>query len=126
MQQRFVITAAAWLEIVVGTLLVVRPDLPCLLLFASKPDAVGMALGRFSGVALVSLGIAFLPWTDARSPRSVAGLFAFNVGVAILLVWLGIATSPHGLLLWPAVVLHTTIAAALLPLLRTKNSVPHP
>ena len=124
MRQRFVVTAAAWLEIVVGALFLTVPDVPCLLLFGAKPEAIGMTVGRFAGIALAALGIACLPSTDAGSRRSVVlGLFAFNVGVAILFAWVGVATALHGFLLWPMVILHTIIAAALLPHLLAKGSV---
>lgn len=118
MRQRFVVTAAAWLEIVAGAVFLTVPDVPCLLLFGAKPEAIGMPLGRFAGIALVALGIACLPSTDAGSRRSVVlGLFVFNLGVAILFAWVGVATTLHGLMLWPVVILHAIIAAALLPYL---------
>ena len=124
MRQRFVVTAAACLEIIVGALFLTMPDVPCLLLFGAKPEAIGMALGRFAGIALVALGIACLPSTEAGSRRSVVqGLFIFNLGVAILFAWVGVATALHGFLLWPVVILHAIIAAALLPHLLAKGSV---
>ena len=124
MPQRFVVGASAWLEIIVGALFLTVPDVPCLLLFGIKPDAIGMPLGRFAGIALVALGITCLPSRDAGSRRSVVlDLFAFNVGVAILFACVGIASALHGFLLWPAVILHTIIAGALLPHLLAKGSV---
>jgi len=56
----------------------------------------------------------------------VLGLFAFNGGVAILFAWVGITSALHGLLLWPAVILHTIIAGALLPHFLAKGSVEQP
>jgi len=124
MPQRFVVGASAWLEIIVGALFLTVPDVPCLLLFGVKPDAIGMPLGRFAGIALVALGITCLPSRDAGSRRSVVlDLFAFNVGVAILFAWVGVTSALHGFLLWPAVILHTIIAWALLPHLLAKGSV---
>jgi hypothetical protein len=49
----------------------------------------------------------------------VLGLFVFNLGVATLFAWVGVATPLHGVLLWPVVGLHAVIAAALLPQLLT-------
>ena len=118
MRQRFVVAAAAWLEIIVGALFLTVPDVPCLLLFGAKPEAIGTPLGRFAGIGLIALGIACLPSKDAGSRRNeVLGLFAFNAGVAILFAAVGIASALHGFLLWPAVILHTIIAGALLPYL---------
>jgi hypothetical protein len=124
MRQRVVVGTSAWLEIVVGTLFLTVPDVLCLLLFGAKPEAIGMPLGRFAGIALLALGIACLPsWGAASRPNVVLGLFAFNGGVAILFAWVGVATALHGFLLWPAVVLHAIIAGALLPPLLAKGSV---
>ena len=36
MLQRYVVMAAAWLEIIVGVLFIAVPDLPCVLLFADE------------------------------------------------------------------------------------------
>ena len=46
MHDRFIVTAAAWLEIVVGALFLTVPDVLCLLLFAAKPEPVGGPLAR--------------------------------------------------------------------------------
>ena len=116
MLQRAIVTAAAWLEIVVGAIVLLAPDVPCLLLFATKPEGTGVPLARFAGIALVALGIACLPSVVAGSRYgAVLGLFAFNVGTAFLFGWVGVATTLRGLLLWPAAILHAAIAAALLP-----------
>ena len=123
MHDRFIVTAAAWLEIVVGALFLTVPDVLCLLLFAAKPEAVGVPLARFVGVALLALGIGCLPSTNAGSRRNVVGLLVFNVGVTVLFAWVGI-TRPHGFLLWPVVILHTTIAGALVLNLLTKGWLP--
>src|SRR5437879_4376780 len=98
MLQRSIVMVAAWLEIIVGASLVAIPDLPCLLLFATKPEGLGLSLARFAGVGLLALGIACLPSTTTGSRQSVAGLFVFNVGVTILLAWIGV-TTVHGSLL---------------------------
>src|SRR5215472_16218419 len=114
MRQRVVVGAAAWLEIIVGALFLTIPDVLCVLLFGAKPEAVGVPLGRFAGIALIALGIACLPSGDGRSRRNVVlGLFAFNAGVALLFACVGIVSALHGFLLWPAVILHTIIAGAL-------------
>jgi len=123
MQQSFVVMVAVWLEIAVGAILLMAPDVPCLLLFAAKPEGIGMPLARFAGVALIALGIACLPSSSAGSRGSaVRGLFAFNVGVVVLFTWMGAATVNRGLLLWPAAILHAVIAAALMPQLLIQDS----
>ena len=124
MRQRFVVGAAAWLEIIVGAVFLAVPDVPCLLLFGATPEAIGVPLGRFAGIALVALGFACLPSRDTGSRRNVVlGLFVFNAGVGILFACVGVASARHGFLLWPAVILHTIIAGALLPHVLAKGSV---
>jgi heme A synthase len=111
---------ATWLEVVVGATLLAAPDYLCQLLFAAKPEGVGIVLARVAGFGLFALGIACLPSTATGSRRrAVLGLFVFNFGVAILLAWVGIATTFSGVLLWPTIVLHAIIAAALLAQLLT-------
>jgi hypothetical protein len=120
MLQKSVVTTAAWLEMVVGASLLTAPDYPCQLLFAATPEGLGIALARIGGLGLFALGIACLPSTATGSRRrAVFGLLVFNFGVAILLAWVGIATTFSGVLLWPTIVLHAIIAAALLAQLLT-------
>ena len=123
MRPRFVVGGSAWLEIIVGALFLTVPDVPCLLLFGVKPEAIGMPLGRFLGIALLALGFVCLPSRDTGSRRDVVrGLFAFNAAVAILFLCVGVAGAHRGLLLWPVVILHAVIAGALLPHVLAKDS----
>lgn len=116
MPQKSVVMTAACLEIIAGAAFLTVLDVPCRLLFAVKPEGVGIVLARFAGVGLFALGIACLPSTATGSHRSaVFGLLVFNVGVATLFAWVGIAATLSGVLLWPVAVLHAVIAAALLP-----------
>ena len=43
------------------------------------------------------------------------GLFAYNLGAAILFAWMAVATTLRGFMLLPAVHLHVVVAGALLP-----------
>ena len=122
MLQRFVVVAFAWIEIIFGASLVAVPDLPCVLLFAAKAEGLGVLLARLAGLGLLALGIAYLPSTATISRRSVVGPFVYNVGATILLVWVGVGTTWHGFLLWPAAILHAAITTALASqLLTTKD-----
>ena len=122
MVQRYIVKAAAYLEIVVGAIFITVPTIPCALLFGANPDNIGTPLARWVGVSLFALGIACLPRKATEPLRStVLGLFVFNAGVAILFAWVGAVATVHGFLLWPAVILHAVIAVALLPqLLNTR------
>jgi hypothetical protein len=122
MLQRYVVIAAAWLEIIVGAAFIAVPDLPCVLLFEAKPEGIGVPVARFAGFGLLALGIACLPSTATVSRRAVVGLCVFNVGVTILFAWVAIATNFHGVLLWPVVVLHAAVATALVTQFLTTKS----
>lgn len=116
MHQRSVVMTAAWLEIIAGPGFLTAPDFVCRLLFASSPEGLAIILTRFAGVCLFSLGIACLLSRATTSSRNaVLGLFAFNAATAILFVWVGVATTLRGALLWPATALHAVIAVSLLP-----------
>jgi hypothetical protein len=123
MLQRYVVMAAAWLEIVVGAVVFTVPDILCQLLFAERPEGVALVLARFAGVGLFSLGISCVPKATGSHRSAVFGLFVFNFAVAILFGWVGVATKLVGVLLWPVVVLHAVIASALLPQLLTVKIV---
>jgi hypothetical protein len=117
--QRYVVKAQAWLEIIVGAILIAAPDVPCMLVFGSKPEAIARPLARWVGLTLCALGVACLPSRNAEPNRSaVIGFFVLNVGVTVLFAWVGFATV-HGPVLWPVVILHAVIAVALLPQLMT-------
>jgi hypothetical protein len=123
MTKGFVVTAAAWLEIFVGPTFVVVPALPCRLLFAVTPEGIAVPLGRFAGIALIGLGIACLPSKLAESRRgAVLGLLVFNVVATVFCAWVAVATTFRGFLLWPVVILHAAIAAALLPQFLARDS----
>lgn len=122
MRQRYVVMAAAWLEIIVGAALIAVPDLFCVLLFATRPEGITVPVARFAGFGLLALGIACLPSTATASRRAVVGLCVFNVGVTILFAWVAIATTFHGVLLWPVVILHAVIATALASQLLTNKA----
>jgi hypothetical protein len=122
--QKYLVRAAAWLEIVAGIALIASPNLGCLLLFATQLDGPGVLFARFAGIALLALGAACMPTpatAQARAP--VLGLFLYNAGATILFVWVGAATNLHGILLWPAAILHAGIAVALLAQLLNKSSI---
>jgi hypothetical protein len=115
MTQSYIVKVAAWLEIAAGAVFITVPDVPCRLLFDAKPEGIGVPLARWIGIGLFALGIACVPSNAAELRRNtVLGLFAFNVGLTILLAWVGTFVATHGFLLWPVVILHFLISVALL------------
>ena len=124
MLQKTVVMLAAWLEIVAGASLVTALDVLCRALFATTPEGVGIPLARFAGVTLVALGIACRPSKGAEPRRSaVLGLLVYNLGATVLLAWVTFATAFRGIMLWPVLVLHALIAAALLPQFLTRTGL---
>jgi hypothetical protein len=121
--QRYLVRAAAWLEIFTGVALIIGPQIACQLLFAAPLDGVGVPLGRYAGIAVLALGTACLPSTTAHPRPAVLGLLIYNVAAVVLFVWIWIATTFHGLLLWPAAILHAGIAAGLMSRLRNNGPV---
>jgi len=122
--RKYLIRGAAWLEILAGVALIMGPRLGCLLLFAAPLEGAGVPITRLAGVVLLALGTACLPRPPTAQSRGAAlGLFVYNAGATILFVWVGLAAALHGILLWPAVILHAGIAAALLPQLLSPVSV---
>jgi hypothetical protein len=115
MLRRYAVMTAACLEIAAGAALLTAPGIACWLLFATKTESVEITLARFAGVGLIALGLACLPSKDTGSRRNASlALLVFNLGVAILFACVDVFTPLHGVLLWPAVVLHAIIAAALM------------
>lgn len=115
MFQKYVARAAACLEIVVGFTLILVPGFACQLLFAAPLTGDGVPIARFAGIGLLSLGIAYWSTRTPSDPRgSILGLLVFNLATAVLFAWFGLTTSFHGIMLWPAVVLHAVIGADLM------------
>ena len=114
MAQTYVAKAAAWLEICVGVALILAPNIASQLLFAAALEGPGVPVARFAGIGLLALGSACLSANSAGSTRSaIWGLYIFNAAATILFAGVGLGPTPHGVLLWPAAILHGVIAAAL-------------
>lgn len=122
--QKYLVRAAAWLEIVAGIALIARPNLGSQLLFSTQLDGAGVLFARFAGIVLLALGAACMPMpATAQARAAVVGLFLYNAGASLLFVWVAAATTLHGILLWPAAILHASIAGALLTLWLSKGSI---
>ncbi|MTH79695.1 hypothetical protein [Paracoccus aestuariivivens] len=101
-----VISAIA--EIATGLALVVRPSPLAELLLGVEIFGVAVGFARIAGIALVGLGIACWP----GSPR--AGMIIYGFAVAVYLAYLAISGVATGVAIWPVIVAHLTISAALL------------
>ena len=95
-----------------------------LLLGPAPSTVLVMVLARFIGAALLSLGLAC--WWAANDPESraaggvVKAMLLYDVVAAGLLTYAGVS-GLTGILLWPAVAVHTAMAVwCLLGVLRVK------
>jgi len=115
MNSRFLVNFAAAIEALTGLAMLVVPALVIGMLLGDGLGQTGVVVTRVLGIALLSVGVA--GWEShgqcmRLAPR--AGLCVYNVGVAIVFLTIGIADEMHGMLLWPAALLHAAIGAAML------------
>jgi hypothetical protein len=102
-----VLTAAAVAELATGLALLVVPSLVGRLLLGVELAGVAVVIGRVTGIALIALGIACLPGL------ALAGMLTYSAAVTLYLAYVGLAGGFTGILLWPAVVLHTILTVLL-------------
>jgi hypothetical protein len=110
-----ILTFAAVVEIGTGSILMIDPSVVIKLLLGIEDTNAGTLLGRFLGVALLSLGVACWPGRPEHTTglQSFWGMLAYNALVALYLASLGTVGHLGGSLLWPAVVLHAILALLL-------------
>lgn len=104
---RRALAAAAVAEMATGVALVVAPSLVGRLLIGADFTDLAIVAARVAGIALVGLGVACWP----GPPR--AGMALYGALVGLYLAWLGATDAAAGILLWPAVVLHVALSAAM-------------
>ena len=80
------------------------------LLFGADLSSPGIAVTRFTGLALFSMGLACWPNKDEASSQVTWALFTYNLLVALYLVYVRFGEGFNGYLLWPACVLHSLLA----------------
>jgi hypothetical protein len=100
----------ALIEAVTGLALLALPSVVVRLLLGTEVSGDAIPLARVAGTALLALGVAcWLAGGDTKSRASkglVVAMLVYNVGVAAILAVAGINSSPVGIALWPAVLLH--------------------
>ena len=112
---KWTVVAATAELIVVGLVLLVRPQLFAWLVYGAEFSDAGKALGWLTGIALLVLALATWPTPAAISDptSSVRAPFVYNLLTTIYFVFVGIGGRLTGILLWPAVVLHAIVSFAL-------------
>jgi hypothetical protein len=106
---------AAVVEVGTGLALLVDPRFVVGLLVGAKTPIEEIPMGRLPGIAILALGLACWPSAQHSVAASPAfrGMLVYNVLIALFLVYLFEVGHLGGVLLWPAVVLHTVVALLL-------------
>ena len=118
---------AAWVEIIVGASFFLAFNAQSQLVFGATPEGSGVLFAQFSGIALISLGIACLPSKHTGTLHVAArSLLVFNIAATIFFAWIALATTFRGVVLWPVVILHAVLAIVLGMSLTTKITKGHP
>ena len=109
-------TVSAVIELGAGLALVGCPSAATeLLVGAPLEGPAALTIGRVGGAGLFALGVAcWLARGDAQSRAArgvIAAMLVYDIAAALLLAWAGAGLGLHGLALWPAVVLHSLLAA---------------
>jgi hypothetical protein len=112
---RTVLAVSAVAEAATGLLLLIDPGIVVALLLGVDAVAEVVALGRVAGIALLALGLACWPGTGAAGETRAAlrAMLAYNLLVALYLVYLATAARLGGPLLWPAVAAHGVVTLLL-------------
>ena len=120
------LTLTAVIEAVAGLVFVVLPSAAAKLLFGSSLDApIAMTVGRLTGAALITLGVAcWLVRLDVESRAAtgvVAAMLLYNLAALVILASARVGLGLVGVLLWLGVVLHSAMALWCLACLRIKR-----
>ncbi len=105
---RHLLIAAALAEAATGVALLAAPSAVGRLLLGQPLTGVAAPVAGVAGIALLGLAVACWP----GSPR--AGMVAYGALVALYLAYCGLTGVANGPLLWPAVLLHAVLTAALI------------
>ncbi len=105
------ITITAVLEFSTGVAIAVAPSVAAGLLLGTAIDsAVGLVLARMLAAALSAVGAACWLTRRATPFGLLVGMLWYNAAVAVVLAQAGAGLGLAGVLLWPAVALHSALA----------------
>jgi hypothetical protein len=124
MKNLLILTAV--IEAGFGLVLLVLPSAASKLLFGSSLDApAALMVGRLTGAALITLGVAcWLAHLDVESRAAtglVAAILLYNLAALAILASAGVGLGLVGVLLWLGVVFHSAMAIWCLACLRTRR-----
>ncbi len=120
---KILLTMTASVEAGTGLTLLVAPSALALILLGSPLDSMaGLVIGRVLGAALMALGVAcWIARDDVRSRTAVGlvrAMLLYNVAVVLVLGYACFALRLSGLGSWPAITLHSLMAAWCIACLR--------
>ena len=108
-------------EAATGLALIVIPPIVTQLLLGSEVNGVALTVSRFTGMSLLSLGIAC--WPAQNTAQAARALFVYNLIVSAYFAYYGVTSDLIGIILWPVAILHFVFAVLLLRgLLKGKQS----
>jgi hypothetical protein len=115
MRRTYLLIVTALGEGGTGLLLLVAPSVPLALLLGDDQASRETALvARVAGAALLALGVAcWVGRFDKRSPTHfglLTGVLAYDVAAAVLLAYAGLFLKLLGVALWPAILVHASLA----------------
>ena len=124
MKNLLILTAV--IEAGAGLVFVVLPSAAVKLLFGSSLDApAALMVGRLTGAALITLGVAcWLACLDVNSRAAtglVAAMLLYNLAALAILASAAVSLGLVGVLLWLGVVLHSAMALWCLACLRIRR-----
>jgi hypothetical protein len=126
MMERTLLIVTASAEAGVGVTLLLSPPLVArLLLGVSLDGPAALIVGRIAGAALLALGGACWLARDDGPSRARRGLIAamllYNCAAGAVLTHAAMSVRLVGVLMWPAVALHTGLAAWSFACLRSRR-----
>ena len=115
MMVKKLLIVTALLETATGLALLVSPPLVAAVLLGASLDApAALVVGRMAGAALLSLGGACWLARNDGATRALRGLVAamllYNCAAVAVLANAGAGVRLVGVLVWPAVALHSALA----------------
>ena len=115
----------AILKAATGLALIAAPAIVVRLLLGAEISGASIPLGRVAGAALLALGVACWLARDDTQSRATRGLVVamlmYNLVATAVLAFAGIGLGLHGVVLWPAVVLHAAMGAWCVACLRRSS-----
>ncbi len=129
MRTRYFLIVTAAVEVGAGLALAIAPAVSVGLLLGSTPLASEVPIvGRITGAALITLGVAsWLARDDERSPAArglIVALLFYNAAAVAILAHTGFVSERVGFILWPGVILHTALAAWCIDCLTARPRTP--